>query len=60
MQAKLERLRRLLAEGYVLDEVDSENGAVDATLRRGAARIVVSFSPSEAERLLLARGPLRV
>lgn len=60
MLAKLEHMRRLLAEGYVLDEIESDRGTVEATLRRGPLSITVTFSPSEAERLLLVRGPLRV
>lgn len=58
MQAKLDQVRRLLREGYVLDEVESERGAVEARLRRGALSVTIRFLPSEAEALLLMRGPL--
>ena len=58
MAAKVDQVRRLLAEGYVLEDVESERGAVEARFRRGPMVVTVRFLPSEAEALLLA-GPLR-
>lgn len=60
MQEKLAHVRRLLDQGYVLDDIDSDRGSIDATFRRGTQRAVVRFLPSEAERLLLTPGPLRL
>lgn len=54
MQGKLERVRRLIEEGYDL-EVDSDHGVVEARLRRRGNLVIVSFLPHEAEALLLAR-----
>lgn len=60
MQAKLAHVRRLLDEGYELAEVQSDRGVVEATFRRFGQVTVVKFLPSEAEALLLAKGPLRL
>lgn len=59
MAAKLEEVRRLLDEGYTLEEVESEKGYVEARFRRGMRCVSVRFRPHEAEALLLA-GPLRL
>lgn len=56
---KLAQVRRLLDQGFVLDEIESERGAIEATFRRGTQRTVVRFLPSEAEQLLMMPGPLR-
>ncbi|MEO6667477.1 MAG: hypothetical protein ABIO65_12000, partial [Nitrospiria bacterium] len=58
-QPKLAHVRRLLDEGYELDEVQSDRGAIEATFRRYGERVVIRFQRSEAEALLLA-GPLRL
>ena len=60
MQAKLDQVRKLLDAGYVLEDIESDRGAVEAKFRRGVTIVVVRFLPSEAERLLLTKGPLRV
>lgn len=59
MAYKLAELRRLLDEGYSLEEVESDNGWVEARFRRGSLLKVIRFLPSEAEALLL-KGPLRL
>jgi len=60
MQAKLAHVRRLLEEGYELAEIQSEKGTVEATFRRYGQFETIRFLPSEAEALLLAKGPLRL
>lgn len=55
LHAKLERVRRLIDEGYDLDEVDSDHGVVEATFRRRGLVVKVTFAPHEAEAILLAR-----
>lgn len=59
MASKLDQVRRLLAQGYELEEVESDRLAMEARFRRGASVVTVRFLPSEAEALLLA-GPLRL
>lgn len=58
MTGKMDQVRRLLAEGYELDDVESDHGAVEATFRRGPRVVVVKFGRHEAAALLLLRGPL--
>lgn len=60
MPTKLEQVRRLLEQGYELGEVESDRGTIEATFCRGTQRVVIRFLPSEAEALLLAKGPLRL
>lgn len=60
MQGKLEQVRRLLADGYELDEVVEDGLVMEAIFRRGSRAAHVRFLPSEAHALLLARGPLRL
>lgn len=60
MQTKLAHVRKLLDEGYELHEVESDGGVMAATFVRGARRETVKFLPSDAEALLLAKGPLRL
>lgn len=60
MQAKLAHVKRLLDDGFELAEVESDAGVVSATFRRYGQLVVVTFLPSEAEALLLAKGPLRL
>jgi len=55
LHAKLERLRRLMEQGYDLAEVDSDHGVVEATFRRRGLVVKVTFAPHEAEAILLAR-----
>lgn len=55
---KVDELRRLIAEGYTLENIESDRGVVEATLRRGDRVVQVRFFPSEAESLLFA--PVRV
>lgn len=59
MTEKVEQLRRLLEEGFVIDDIDSEDGAVQTTLRRDTRLVVLRFTPSEAEELLLDTRPFR-
>ena len=56
--AKVDQIRRLLADGYVLEEVESGSVTMEARFRKGARTVTVRFLPSEAEALLMA-GPLR-
>lgn len=58
MAEKVEKLRRLLREGYEIDAVESDATTLQATLRRGSERIVLRFLPSEAEAILLDPRPL--
>lgn len=60
MQGKLEQVRRLLADGYELDDVVDDGLVMEAIFRRGPRTMTVRFLPNEAEALLLARGPLRL
>ncbi|HUR68570.1 MAG TPA: hypothetical protein VM370_04930 [Candidatus Thermoplasmatota archaeon] len=59
MPTKLDQVRKLLAEGYELDDVENAGGMMEARFRRGSKTITVRFLPSEAEALLL-KGPLRL
>lgn len=52
MHDKLTQVRQLLAEGFVLVEVESESGCVEAKLRRGPLLISIRFHRSEARELL--------
>lgn len=59
MHDKLAQLRRLLADGYTIEDIDSDEGVVEATLTRRGRRATVRLYPSDAERLLRAGpGPL--
>lgn len=61
MQDKLATLRRLMREGYELEDIESEEGRIDATFRRAGRRTTVRLFRSDAERLLFpATGFLRV
>lgn len=59
MATKLDQVRKLLRDGYELDDVESDRDHMTARFRRGASTILVRFLPSEAEALLQA-GPLRL
>ena len=59
MAEKVETLRRLLREGYTVEDVASDHGALEAHLRRGASRVVLRLLPSEADALLRDPRPLR-
>lgn len=52
MQDKMATLRRLMNEGYELEEIDSERGVLLATFHRGGHRATLRLFPSDAERLL--------
>lgn len=52
MQQKVARIHHLLADGFLLDRIESDRGAVEAHLRRGHAVAVVRIFPAEAEELL--------
>lgn len=52
MHDKLSQVRALLADGFVLVEVESEKGCVEARLRRGILQITIEFHRSEARELL--------
>ncbi|HWH08671.1 MAG TPA: hypothetical protein VNX21_05685 [Candidatus Thermoplasmatota archaeon] len=58
MAEKVETLRRLLREGYEVEDVASDHGAVEARLRRGPSRVTLRLFPSEADALL--RDPRRL
>ena len=60
MQAKLAHVKSLLEEGYELLDVVSDRGVVEATFGRYGHRVTIEFMPSDAEALLLAKGPLRL
>lgn len=59
MANKVVEVQRLLAEGYELDEVESEAGIIEARFRRGTHTRSITFSPHDAEALLLLRWPRR-
>lgn len=59
MAEKVETLRRLLREGYEVEDVASDHGAVEARLRRGGQRVTLRLLPSEADALLRDPRPLR-
>lgn len=52
MQDKLGQVRQLLAEGFVLVEVESEQGCVEAKLKRGSLVVTIQFQRTEARELL--------
>lgn len=52
MHDKLTEVRRLLADGFVLVDVASESGCVEARLRRGLLTVTIVFRRSEARELL--------
>ena len=54
MQDKMATLRRLMNEGYELEDIDSERGCVQATFQRQGRRATLRLYPSDAERLLYA------
>lgn len=54
MQDKMATLRRLIDDGYHLEEIESESGCVQATFRRAGHRATIRLFPSDAERLLYA------
>ena len=58
MAEKVEILRRLLREGYHIDDVASERGVLEARLARGSERIVLKLLPSDAAELLRDPRPL--
>ena len=53
---KLEQVRRLLADGYTVEDIDSDHASVVARLRRGGRSVTIRFHPSEAERILYSPG----
>ena len=59
MAEKVEKLRRLLQEGYHVEDVASDRGALEARLRKGANVVVVRLFASEADALLRDPRPLR-
>ena len=59
MPTKLDQVRRLLSEGFELDEVVTSGPVMEVRLARRGQKTIVKFLPSEAEALLLA-GPLRL
>lgn len=59
MADQVERLRRLMREGYLVDEVESEGGVLEATLRKGRLVVVLRLDEHDAEELLLDPRPLR-
>lgn len=52
MQDKMATLRRLMSDGYHLEDIDSEAGCVQATFHRAGHRATVRLFPSDAEKLL--------
>jgi hypothetical protein len=60
MSTKLDQVRRLLAEGYELDEIESGSETMEARFRRGSRILTITFGPSEAAALLFEPGPWRV
>lgn len=59
MQAKLDQVRRLLREGYELENVVEDGLVMEALFRRGSTTASIRFLPNEAEALILS-GPLRL
>lgn len=59
MADKVERLRRLMRDGYLVDEVESEGGFMEATLRKGRLVVVLRLDAWDAKELLLDPRPLR-
>lgn len=58
MAEKVETLRKLLREGYLVEDVASDSGTLETRLRKGANVVVVRMFPSEADALL--RDPRRL
>ena len=54
MQDKLATVRRLMREGYELQDIETERGCVLATFARAGQRTTVRLFPSDAERILYA------
>lgn len=51
------QLRRLLAEGYEVETIESDDECVEAVLRRGALRVSLTFVGDEAAGLLTVATP---
>jgi len=51
------QLRRLMAEGYVVEAISSDEECVEAVLRRGMLRVSLTFIGAEAEGLLTVATP---
>lgn len=60
MSTKLDQVRNLLADGYTLEEVESEGGVMVVRFRKATKTTTIRFLPSDAEAVLLTRGPLRL
>lgn len=52
MEPKLARIHELIADGFVLTEIDSDHGAIEAALRRGSTRITIRLTREDALKLL--------
>lgn len=52
MEPKLARIHDLIADGFVLTDIDSDHGAIVAALRRGRTRITVRLDRHDAVKLL--------
>jgi hypothetical protein len=59
MEPKVARIHQLIADGFVLSEIDSDHGVVEVRLLRGATRVSVRLLPSEARSLLYEASPRR-
>ena len=61
MQDKLATVRRLVREGYELEDIETMDGRIDATFRLAGRRTVVRLFRSDAEKILFPTfGPMRV
>lgn len=56
MQDKVATVRRLMREGYELEDIESEGRCIQATFRLAGQRRTVRLFPSDAERLLFPPG----
>lgn len=54
---KVATLRRLLADGYQVEIINSDEECVEAVLRRGVLRVSLTFVGDEAEGLLTVATP---
>lgn len=55
MHPKVARIRQLMDDGFDLENIDSDHGAVEVHLRREDLRLSIRLLPNEAKTYLYGR-----
>lgn len=57
MNGKVARIEDMLARGWDIEDIDSDRGAIEVLLKRGASRTTVVLDREDAREIVLGAPP---